>query len=104
MNYFTFHELLLPAEEKVASFSERFIAGASEEMLLLLLQFVTVAVNTERGSAMKAGFVNQYGRNLVINSKVCFKTLTLPRHFETFEQFKVIIEGTLLNPLIKVKH
>ena len=57
LNYFTFDEPLLPAEKKVASFIKRFIAGASEEMLSLLLQFATGAANIERGSAVKVRFV-----------------------------------------------
>ena len=52
-NYFKFDEPLLPAEEKVASFIKRFIAGASEEMLSLLLQFATSAANIERESAVQ---------------------------------------------------
>ena len=100
LNFFTFDEPLLPAEEKIVSFIKRFIAGASEEMLSLLLQFATGAANIERGSAVKIPSVNQYGGNLVITSEACFKILTLPRQFETFEQFKTIIEGTLLNPLM----
>ena len=66
----------------------------------MLLQFATGPANIERGSAMKVRFVNQYGRNLVIISEACFKTLILPRQFETFEQFKAMIEGTLLNALM----
>ena len=93
-------EPLLPAEEKVDSFLKRFIAGASEKMLSLLLQFATGAANIERGSAVKIRSVNQCGGNLVITSDACFKILTLPRQFETFKQFKTIIEGTLLNPLM----
>ena len=58
LNYFTFDEPVLPAEEKVASFIKRFIAGTSEEMLLLLQQFATGAANIERGSAVQARFVN----------------------------------------------
>ena len=77
-----------------------YIAGASEEILLLLLQFATGAANIEMGSAAKVRFANQYGRNLVITSETCFKILTLPRQFETFKQFKAITEETLLNPLM----
>ena len=69
-------------------------------MLSLLLQFATSAANIERGSAVKIPSVNQYGGNLVIPSEACFKILILPREFETFKQFKTIIEGTLLNPLM----
>ena len=64
---------------------------------------------------MKVRFVNQYESNLVITSEACFKTLTLRRQFEIFEQFRAMINGTLLNPvmwgmndkdktLIEVKH
>ena len=100
LNYFTFDEPLLPAKEKVASFIKRFIAGTSEEILSLLLQFATGAANIERGSGVQVRFVNQYGCNLVITSEACFKILTLPRLFEIFKQFKTVIEGTLLNPLM----
>ena len=48
VNYFTFDEPLLLAEENVASFIKRFIAGTSEEMLSLLLQFAIGAANIEK--------------------------------------------------------
>ena len=57
-----FDETLLPAEENVASFIKIFISGASEEMLSLLVQLASGAVNIERGSAVKVRFLNQYGR------------------------------------------
>ena len=67
-------------------------------MLLLLLQFYTGATNLEAGSSMQVRFVYQCGNNLHITSAACFKILTLPKQFDSFKQFKTLIEGTLANP------
>ena len=52
-SYFDLDEAILPAEERVASFLKRFIAGASDEMLQLLLQYATGSANVEYGSFLK---------------------------------------------------
>ena len=100
LSYFNFDEAISPAEEKIASFLKRFISGASEEMLSLLLQFSTGAANLEAGSSIQVRFLNQRGNNLHITSAACFKILTLPKPFDSFKQFKIVIEGTLANPFL----
>ena len=100
LSYFNFDEAISPAEERIASFLKRFRSGASEEVLSLLLQFSTGAANLEAGSSIQVRFVNQPGNNLHITSATCFKISTLPKQFDSFKQFKTVIEGTLANPFL----
>ena len=86
------------AEERVASYLQRYINSSSPYNLELLLQFCTGYTKVDYNEKIKLEYVNQDSSYLNIASKTCFKILYIPRKIDYFNLFKTICDGSLQNP------
>ena len=87
------------AEERVASYLQRYINSSFLYNLELLLQFSTGCTTVDHNEKIKVEYVNQDSSTYLNNaSKTCFKILCIPRQIDSFNLFKTIYDGSLQNP------
>ena len=97
-NYFDFNTAITPTEERVSSYLQRWLRNATTNLLSLLLEFSTGSAIMSQGEVIKLIYVNRDPRHLKIGSKACFRILYLPRQYDSFSQFKKIVDEILQNP------
>ena len=85
------------AEERVASYLQRYMNSSSPYNLELLLQLCTGCTTVYHNEKVKLEYVNQDSTYLNIASKTCFKILYIPRQIDSFNLFKTICDGNLQN-------
>ena len=84
-----------PIEERLCSYLQRWMRNASKESLSLLLEYCSGSPLVDTAQLIKIVYVNRDPRHLAIGSKACFKILYLPKQFDTFNQFKTIMDDVL---------
>ena len=97
LEYIDFDDIILPVEEKITAYLNRYLSVASSDTLVLFLQFTTWSLCTEDGSRIRIKFINQDGRNLTVTSKACCKILYIPKQLSSFKQFKSVFDPILFN-------
>ena len=85
------------AEERVASYLQRYMNSSSPYNLELLLQLCTGCTTVYHNEKVKLEYVNQDRTYLNIASKTCFKILYISRQIDSFNLFKTICDGNLQN-------